>query len=65
MTNALDHNDRDERTAEVNTVRRNKPLSSGALMSVHDVVHGCYRGSYTSYNRDVRLATAVRDKYWP
>lgn len=47
----------------MNTVRRNKPLSSGALMSVHDVVHGCYRGNYTSYNRDVRLATAVKDKY--
>ena len=24
-----------------------------------------YRGNYTSYERDVRLALAVRDKYWP
>ena len=23
-----------------------------------------YRGDYTSYVRDVRLAKAVRDKYW-
>ena len=24
-----------------------------------------YRGNYASYERDVRLAKAVRDKYWP
>lgn len=46
-----------------NTVRRNKPLSRGALIFAGDIVYGCYRGNYTSYNRDVRLATAVKDKY--
>lgn len=33
------------------------------MVSAHDIVYGCYRGNYTSYNRDVRLATAVKDKY--
>ena len=33
--------------------------------TVDRVVRMHYRGNYTSYERDVRLATAVRDKYWP
>ena len=31
----------------------------------HAIVVTYYRGNYTLYERDVRLATAVRDKYWP
>ena len=28
------------------------------------IVHKYYRGNYESYRRDVRLAAAVKDKYW-
>lgn len=33
--------------------------------TINRVVRMHYRGNYTSYERDVRLALAVSDKYWP
>ena len=47
---------------EANTALGHTPPSGGAI---DRVVRMHCRGNYTSYERDVRLALAVRDKYWP
>ena len=50
---------------EASTALGYTPSARATSATVDRVVRMHYRGNYTSYERDVRLALAVRDKYWP